>query len=83
MECRYYNEITDINNWKNNAREGTKPEIIGQQKKKTFFKKLMKPDETPHDSLTSFSASKNEKRDTGTINRNNLEQFLSVTKRLS
>lgn len=71
----------------NNAREGTKPEIIGQQKKKktkTFFKKLMKPDETSHDSLTSFIfASKNKKRDTGMINRNNLEQFLSVMKRLS
>lgn len=69
----------------NNAREGTKPEIIGQQKKnKNFFQKLMKPDETSHDSLTSFIfASKNKKRDTGMINRNNLEQFLSVMKRLS
>lgn len=44
----------------------------------------MKPDETSHDSLTSFIfASKNKKRNTGMINRNNLEQFLSVMKRLS
>lgn len=44
---------------KNNAREGTKPDIIDQQnKKKKLFKKInLKPDETSHDSLTSFIAS--------------------------
>lgn len=31
--------------------------------------------------LRYSNTSKNKKRDTGTINRNNLEQFLSVTSR--
>lgn len=43
---------------KNNAREGTKPDIIDQQNKKKLFQKInLKPDETSHDSLTSFIAS--------------------------
>lgn len=43
---------------KNNAREGTKPDIIDQQnKKKKLFKKInLKPDETSHDSLTFIAS---------------------------